>query len=134
MLASVESESVVTTFYNMAGMKSIFFRAICFFAFEASPPPQKSISMIHFVPLFFGGVALHMITCPPPSRREAGNGAPLSIKIATRPFRSELLSFPLHSVEALYYVLNIFRRLWSAQNRPVAEANRKEYEDVYTKR
>ena len=71
MLASVESESVVTTFYNMAGMKSIFFRAICFFAFEASPPPQKSISMIHFVPLFFGGVALHMITCPPPSRREA---------------------------------------------------------------
>ena len=71
MLASVESESVVTTFYNMAGMKSIFFRAICFFAFEASPPPQKSISMIHFVPLFFGGVALHMITCPPPSMMEA---------------------------------------------------------------
>ena len=66
MLASVESESVVTTFYNMAGMKSIFFRAICFFAFEASPPPQKSISMIHFVPLFFGGVALHMITCRAP--------------------------------------------------------------------
>ena len=71
MLASVESESVVTTFYNMAGMKSIFFRAICFFAFEASPPPQKSISMIHFVPLFFGGVALHMITCPPPPMVEA---------------------------------------------------------------
>ena len=75
MLASVESESVVTTFYNMAGVKSIFFRAICFFAFEASPPPQKSISMIHFVPLFFGGVALHMITCPPPPMVEARRGA-----------------------------------------------------------
>ena len=78
MLASVESESVVTTFYNMAGMKSIFFRAICFFAFEASPPPQKSISMIHFVPLFFGGVALHMITCPPPPMVEAWKAARFS--------------------------------------------------------
>ena len=60
-------------------------------------------------------------------------GAPIN-KIATRPFRSELLSFLLHSVEALYNAKTHSGRLWSAQNMPVAEANRKEYEDVYTKR
>ena len=114
MLASVESESVVTTFYNMDGMKSIFFRAICFFAFEASPPPQKSISMIHFVPLFFGGVALHMITCRAPSRREPWNFVFLASTDKDETKMGSILL--LTSIP------------------PVAEANRKEYEDVYTKR
>ena len=51
-------------------------------------------------------------------------GAPIN-KIATRPFRSELLSFLLHSVEALYNAKTHSGRLWSAQNMPVAEANRR---------
>ena len=66
-------------------------------------------------------------------RKRPKKGAPIN-KIATRPFRSELLSFLLRPVEALYYALIHSGRLWSAQNMSVAEANRKENEDVYTKR
>ena len=65
--------------------------------------------------------------------RTAKKGALIN-KIATRPFRSELLSFLLHSVEVLYYTLIYFWRLWSGRNMPVAEANRKEKKSVHTKR
>ena len=50
------------------------------------------------------------------------------------PLTEQAVSFIYLSVEALYYALTHSGRLWSAQNMSVAEANRKEYEDVYTKR
>ena len=50
------------------------------------------------------------------------------------PLTEQAVSFIYLSVEALYNAKTHSGRLWSAQNMPVAEANRKEYEDVYTKR
>ena len=50
------------------------------------------------------------------------------------PLTEQAVLFIDLSVEALYYTLTHYGRLWSAQNMPVAEANRKENEDVYTKR
>ena len=50
------------------------------------------------------------------------------------PLTEQAVFFICHSVEALYNAKTHSGRLWSAQNMSVAEANRKEYEDVYTKR
>ena len=58
---------VVTTFYTLESMKSILLPKFVFFSFKATPFTSK-IQIYYSVvySIIFMGVALHIITCPPP--------------------------------------------------------------------
>ena len=64
---------VVTTFYTLESMKSILLPKFVFFSFKATPFTSK-IQIYYSVvySIIFMGVALHIITCPPPSRGRLG--------------------------------------------------------------
>ena len=61
---------VVTTFYTLEGMKSLFLPKFVFFSFKATPFSQKHKFIILLFYLVFTSVALRIITYPAPSRRE----------------------------------------------------------------
>jgi len=71
MLTSVQNVCVVTTFYTLESMKSLFLAKICIFRSRLRLSLQNTNSIILFYLYISTGVALRIIIYPPPSRREA---------------------------------------------------------------
>ena len=74
-----------------------------------SEPQRKEVRLYEALKSLTEQISRQIVRSHPASRtyvrqrvRTDKKGAPIN-KIATRPFRSELLSFLLHFVEALYY-------------------------------
>ena len=88
---------VVTTFYTLEGMKSLFLPKFVFFSFKATPFSQKHKFIILLFYLVFTSVALRIITYRAPSRREpngrfAPEGGRLSGRRGRRPLRSKKMT------------------------------------------
>ena len=71
MLTSVQNVCVVTTFYTLESMKSIFLPKFVFFRSRLRLSLKNTNLLFYWFICFLWGVALRIITYPPPSRREA---------------------------------------------------------------
>ena len=71
MLTSVQNVCVVTTFYTLESMKSILLPKFVFFRSRLRLSLKNTNLSFYWFICFLWGVALRIITYPPPSRREA---------------------------------------------------------------
>ena len=67
----IEMFVVVTTFYTLDGVKSILLPKFVFFRSMLRLSLKNTNLLFYCFILIFRGVALRIITSPPPSRREA---------------------------------------------------------------